>query len=81
VYTVPSLSNIGLGIAATQSAKTPANVKWYYLDKESTIYLENGFIRNADDQNRCFDEPKDYYRPIPLQQIVLNPQLQQPYGW
>jgi hypothetical protein len=59
-------------------------VKWYYLDKESTIYLENGtsgFVRNADDQNRRFDEPKDYYRPIPLQQTILNPNLSQPYGW
>jgi hypothetical protein len=84
VYTVPGFTNIGIGIAATQSAKTPASVKWYYLDAESTIYLENGtsgFVRNAADQNRRFDEPKDYYRPIPLQQTVLNPNLTQPYGW
>ncbi|MDR1981040.1 MAG: RagB/SusD family nutrient uptake outer membrane protein [Tannerellaceae bacterium] len=26
-------------------------------------------------------EPKHYYRPIPQGQIVLNPNLTQPYGW
>jgi hypothetical protein len=41
----------------------------------------SGFVHNADDQNRHFDEPKDYYRLIPLQQTVLNPKLDQPYGW
>jgi hypothetical protein len=85
VYTVPGRSNAGIGIATAQSEKTDANVTWYYLDgKQPTIYLENGtsgFIRNTDDQNRHFDEPRDYYRPIPLQQTVLNPKLVQPYGW
>jgi hypothetical protein len=83
VYTVPGTTNIGFGIAATQQDKTSANVKWYYLDKEP-FYLSNtasGFIRNVDDENRNFDEPKDYYRPIPRQQIILNPNLRQPYGW
>ncbi|MDR0758171.1 MAG: RagB/SusD family nutrient uptake outer membrane protein, partial [Tannerella sp.] len=84
VYTVPGFTNIGIGIAATQSAATNAQVKWYYIDKEPGTYLENGtsgFVRNTDDQNRHFDEPKDYYRPIPLLQTVLNPNLTQPYGW
>jgi hypothetical protein len=85
VYTVPGRSNAGIGIATAQSKKTDASVTWYYLDgKQPTIYLENGtsgFIRNTDDQNRHFDEPRDYYRPIPLQQTVLNPKLVQPYGW
>jgi hypothetical protein len=83
VYTVPGTGNVGFGIAATQSDKTPANVRWYYLDREP-FYLSgnaSGFIRNVDDENRHFDEPKDYYRPIPRQQIILNPNLHQPYGW
>jgi hypothetical protein len=82
VYTVPG-SNIGIGIATTENAKGPENVQWYYLDKEP-FYLSNGssgFVRNKDDQNRHFDEPKDYYRPIPRQQIVLNANLHQPHGW
>jgi hypothetical protein len=83
VYNVPGIDNVGFGIAATQSAKTPANVKWYYLDREP-FYLAggaSGFLHNVDDENRHFDEPKDYYRPIPRQQIILNPNLHQPYGW
>jgi hypothetical protein len=83
VYTIPGSTSSGFGIATTASAKTSAAVKWYYLDKEP-FYLSNGssgFIRNVDDENRHFDEPKDYYRPIPRQQIVLNPNLKQPYGW
>lgn len=71
------------GIAASSSAKTDDNVQWYYLNS-NPFYLENGssgFIRNTDDQNRHFDEPKDYYRPIPLTQTILNPNLKQPYGW
>jgi hypothetical protein len=83
VYIVPGATNVGFGIATTASAKTSANVKWYYLDKEP-FYLSgagSGFIHNVDDQNRKFDEPRDYYRPIPRQQTVLNPNLIQPYGW
>ena len=83
VYTVPGTDNIGFGIAATQKSKTDANVKWYYLDKEE-FYLSgagSGFIRNNGDNDRHFDEPKDYYRPIPRQQVILNPNLRQPYGW
>jgi hypothetical protein len=83
VYNVPGIDNVGFGIAATQSAKTPANVKWYYLDREPFYLSSNasGFLHNVDDENRHFDEPKDYYRPIPRQQIILNPNLHQPYGW
>jgi hypothetical protein len=29
----------------------------------------------VDDDKRHFDEPKDYYRPIPQQQTILNPKL------
>ena len=84
VYTVPGQSSAGYGVAATASGKTGANVKWYYLDKED-FYLSgnasSGFIQNKGDDNRHFDEPKDYYRPIPRQQIILNPALIQPPGW
>ena len=71
------------GIAANANAKTDDNVQWYYLNSEP-FYLDSGssgYLRNAEDQNRHFDAPKDYYRPIPIEQTVLNPNLQQPYGW
>jgi len=30
---------------------------------------------------RKFESPKHYYFPIPSQQILLNPNLKQPFGW
>jgi hypothetical protein len=73
------------GIAATASAHSADDVVWYDLDESDiTFYLENGtsgYIRNKDDADRRFEEPKYYYTPIPRDQIVLNPNLKQPYGW
>ncbi|MDR0758308.1 MAG: RagB/SusD family nutrient uptake outer membrane protein, partial [Tannerella sp.] len=82
VYDVTNDGVPDFGIAASESEKNDANVTWAYPG--SVFYLENGssgYIRNADDQNRRFDEPKDYYRPIPKEQTILNPSLTQPYGW
>ena len=67
------------GIDATGRSKAG----WYFIDAQP-FYLSNttsGFVHNDDDQNRRFQEPRDYYRPIPRQQTVLNPNLKQPYGW
>jgi hypothetical protein len=71
------------GIAASSRDRTGDNVGWFYLNNQP-FYLQNGtsgHIRNAEDENRRFDEPKDYYRPIPKNQTVLNPNLTQPHGW
>jgi hypothetical protein len=82
VYKEPGTSAVkGFGIAATSDDKTNDKVDWYYLDKDPFYIDAAGFVRNNDDNNRHFDEPKDYYRPIPRQQIILNPNLKQPYGW
>jgi hypothetical protein len=57
----------------------------YYLS-ENVIYLSEGtkghilFARDRD-QKREWKDNKYYYRPIPLQQTVLNPKLKQPFGW
>jgi hypothetical protein len=70
------------GIAESEDKKTDADVSWVIPGTD--FYLENGtsgYIRNIGDKDRHFDEPKDYYRPIPLGQIVLNPNLKQPPGW
>jgi hypothetical protein len=40
-----------------------------------------GHIRKTGDDARRFVEPKYYYRPIPTGQIVLNPNLTQPFDW
>jgi hypothetical protein len=60
----------------------------YYLTengKENNFYLENGtnghIMFLADRNGRTFIEPKFYYRPIPLDQTVLNGRLKQIFGW
>lgn len=49
-----------------------------------TVYLkngENGGPLVTETTSRQFMEPKYYYRPIPYNQIVLNPNLKQIFGW
>jgi hypothetical protein len=85
VYDVDNDGRPDYGLAVSESQKTDADVSWSYPGASGTdFYLENGtsgYIRNVNDRNRKFDEPKDYYRPIPLGQITLNQNLRQPYGW
>ena len=63
--------------------------KFYLKDengKDNNFYLKNGtsgnihFIRDRD-QPRVFVEPKYYYRPIPQEQLLLNKNLKQIFGW
>jgi hypothetical protein len=53
-------------------------------DSDATVYLKNGTSGNivtAEDMG-TFVSPKYYYRPIPIQQITLNPNLgPQLFGW
>lgn len=49
-----------------------------------TVYLRNGnsggtLVTEVTPRN--FIEPKYYYRPIPYNQVVLNPKLTQSFGW
>lgn len=70
-------------------AGLPDNVKnnlvKYYLS-DNFFYLSNTtsgnimFVKDKE-QPRDFIEPKYYYRPIPLQQTLLNTKLTQPDGW
>ncbi|WP_242204511.1 RagB/SusD family nutrient uptake outer membrane protein [Aestuariivivens insulae] len=52
-------------------------------DSGASIYLSNGTSGNMVTENavRTFVEPKYYYRPIPQQQVDLNPNLTQIMGW
>lgn len=47
------------------------------------VYLSNGTSGNivANPERGVFTEPKDYYRPIPASEIILNPNLEQVFGW
>jgi hypothetical protein len=63
--------------------------KYYLKDKDGkdqNFYLSKGtsgfiaFTRDRD-QPRIFMEPKYYYRPIPISETVVNPQLKQVFGW
>ncbi|WP_316821320.1 RagB/SusD family nutrient uptake outer membrane protein [Pedobacter gandavensis] len=54
------------------------------IGSEATVYLKNG--KNGgnivtESITRKFEEPKYYYRPIPQQQILLNSNLKQIFGW
>jgi len=58
----------------------------YYVS-ENNIYLSNGssghivFFKDKNQPRQWVDGPKYYYRPIPIGQTVLNPNLIQPLGW
>lgn len=47
------------------------------------VYLTNGTNGYvvATPERGVFTEPKDYYRPIPLSEVNLNPNLEQVFGW
>jgi hypothetical protein len=47
------------------------------------FYLTNGNSGNvvATPERGVFQEPKHYYRPIPANEITLNPNLKQLFGW
>lgn len=54
------------------------------IGADATVYLKNGANGGAivtENVTRKFEDPKYYYRPIPQQQIVLNPSLKQVFGW
>lgn len=63
--------------------------KFYLKDengKDNNFYLQNGtsgnilFTRDRD-QPRVFVEPKYYYRPVPQDEMILNKNLKQIFGW
>jgi len=50
----------------------------------ATVYLQNtttGSNMVTESAVRVFQEPKDYYRPIPQTEVLLNPNLKQIFGW
>jgi len=54
------------------------------VGSDATVYLQNvntGSNIVTEAAVRNFQEPKYYYRPIPQQQVILNPNLKQIFGW
>ncbi|MEJ2902833.1 RagB/SusD family nutrient uptake outer membrane protein [Pedobacter panaciterrae] len=54
------------------------------IGADATVYLKNGANGGAivtENVTRKFEDPKYYYRPIPQQQIILNSNLKQVFGW
>ncbi|WP_200980157.1 RagB/SusD family nutrient uptake outer membrane protein [Echinicola sp. 20G] len=54
------------------------------IDDNVDVFLkngENGGNMVTETKVRTFEEPKYYYRPIPVQQVTLNPNLEQIFGW
>jgi hypothetical protein len=78
----PELAYYGIVQNEASVPSFSGSITWIYLDGNEYFYIDSeGFIRNNNDDSRRFEEPKCYYRPIPIQQMVLNPNLKQPYGW
>lgn len=54
------------------------------IEENVDVFLsdgENGGNMVTETKERSFIEPKYYYRPIPIQQTTLNPNLTQIFGW
>ncbi|TKC12783.1 RagB/SusD family nutrient uptake outer membrane protein [Pedobacter polaris] len=72
-----------------QKEKNSLGVKLIYyraglIGSDATVYLKNGNTGGnivTENVTRTFEEPKFYYRPIPQQQVILNPKLKQIFGW
>ena len=55
-----------------------------FIGEGVDVYLKNGEEggnMETETKERNFVEPKYYYRPVPIQQITLNPNLEQIFGW
>ncbi|MDR1454076.1 MAG: RagB/SusD family nutrient uptake outer membrane protein [Tannerella sp.] len=63
------------------------NLMIYYLDENAQeFYLsegDKGFIMFTSDKDnpRTWISPKYYYRPVPIHAQLLNPSLEQVFGW
>lgn len=72
-----------------QKEKNSLGVKLVYyragaIGTDATVYLKAGNGGGnivTESVIRNFEEPKFYYRPIPQQQVTLNPKLKQIFGW
>ncbi|SDC65767.1 RagB/SusD family nutrient uptake outer membrane protein [Niabella drilacis] len=91
---VEDIKLIGSGEAIPDDAHKEKNALGqllvYYkvgsISEDVPVQLKNGaaggnIIITATPDKRKFIEPKYYYRPIPAKEIIVNPNLKQPFGW
>ena len=67
--------------------------RWFYFEDDASMVRgeavttfelsegTRGYIMNKEAGSRDFRSPGDYYRPINVTHLVLNPNLKQPPGW
>jgi starch-binding outer membrane protein, SusD/RagB family len=75
--------------AEAQKLKNSLGVTLIYykagaFGEDVTVYMKNGINGGTtvtETTARKFEDPKYYYRPVPQQQILLNPKLKQIFGW
>jgi len=75
--------------AEAQKEKNSLGVTLLYyrtgtIGTDATVFLKNGANGGTivtETSTRNFIEPKYYYRPIPQQHVVLNPNLKQIFSW
>ncbi|WP_158826883.1 RagB/SusD family nutrient uptake outer membrane protein [Mucilaginibacter lacusdianchii] len=53
------------------------------IGQDAGVFLKNGSSGTVQTiaDNGIFQEPKYYYRPVPQNQVLLNPNLKQIFGW
>ncbi|RFS26214.1 RagB/SusD family nutrient uptake outer membrane protein [Chitinophaga silvatica] len=75
---------------AAQQESNSLGVKLVYykagsFGEDVTVYLKNGTAGGSivtDTRKRTFQEPKHYYRPVPFNEVLLNPRLgPQLFNW
>ncbi len=66
----------GLGVTLQYYRVGPQN-------SDASFYLSDGTSGTSvtDPERGTFEEPKYYYRPVPLHEVTLNPNLGQIFGW
>lgn len=75
--------------AEAQKLKNSLGVTLIYykagaFGEDVTVYMKNGVNGGTtvtETTARKFEDPKYYYRPVPQQQMLLNPNLKQVFGW
>jgi len=85
---LPSVSDSSALNSLSPAQRNNISARYYLTNSDGTsnnFYLTKSTSGNiaftADKGTRQFIEPKYYYRPVPLNQTVLNPKLAQPFGW
>lgn len=79
--------NESIPVPAEREVNELGNTLVYYrtgpYDSDASIFLENGTSGAilARETNGTFNTPKHYYRPIPYEEVQLNTNLTQMFGW